>query len=87
MSSYDFVNMSHSSGGVLSQKMARRGSRSANRSPSIQRLLLRQALTSSLDELLDTSSALQAICHNTEDHREAVQAFLEKRKPNPFKGR
>ncbi|MGB1548308.1 MAG: enoyl-CoA hydratase-related protein, partial [Alphaproteobacteria bacterium] len=51
------------------------------------KILLRQALTSSLDELLDTSSALQAICHNTEDHREAVQAFLEKRKPNPFKGR
>ncbi|MCE2509727.1 MAG: enoyl-CoA hydratase/isomerase family protein [Alphaproteobacteria bacterium] len=51
------------------------------------KILLRQALTSSLDDLLDTSSALQAICHNTEDHREAVAAFLEKRKPNPFKGR
>lgn len=50
------------------------------------KILLRQTHDASLPEFLDTSAALQAICHNTEDHREAVAAFLEKRRPQPFKG-
>ncbi len=35
----------------------------------------------SLEELLEQSAAFQALCHYTEDHHEAVAAFLEKRKP------
>jgi enoyl-CoA hydratase/carnithine racemase len=38
-----------------------------------------------LDTLLELSASLQALAHATGDHREAVNAFLEKRKPE-FKG-
>ena len=36
--------------------------------------------------VLDASMALEALSNATEDHREAVKAFREKRKPN-FVGR
>ncbi len=51
------------------------------------KILMRQSHSAGLDEMLDAASVLQSICHKTEDHREAVTAFLEKRKPGPFKGR
>lgn len=35
-----------------------------------------------LDELLDLSATMQALTHTTDDHREAVAAFLEKRAPS-----
>ncbi|MDG1161985.1 MAG: enoyl-CoA hydratase, partial [Burkholderiales bacterium] len=35
-----------------------------------------------LESLLELSADLQSIAHKTDDHREAVHAFLEKRKPN-----
>lgn len=43
--------------------------------------LLRQAQTDSLSGILEASAAAQALCHGTEDHAEAVTAFLEKRSP------
>jgi enoyl-CoA hydratase/carnithine racemase len=43
--------------------------------------LLREGRTASLTALLEASAAAQALCHATADHREAVDAFLEKRKP------
>jgi enoyl-CoA hydratase/carnithine racemase len=48
--------------------------------------LLREGRTANLTALLEASAAAQALCHATEDHREAVDAFLEKRKPR-FTGR
>lgn len=36
---------------------------------------------------LDLETWGQAICMATEDHREAVLSFLQKREPNPFKGK
>jgi enoyl-CoA hydratase/carnithine racemase len=48
--------------------------------------LLRQSLAADLHGFLDYCAALQAICHATEDHIEAVGALLEKRTPT-FKGR
>lgn len=49
-----------------------------------KRLLL-EGRSTRLDTLLEMSAAMQALAHATGDHREAVNAFLEKRKP-VFKG-
>jgi enoyl-CoA hydratase/carnithine racemase len=41
--------------------------------------LMREALHSRLDTVLELSAVFQAVSHKTDDHREAVAAFLEKR--------
>lgn len=43
--------------------------------------LLRESLHTRLDTLLEMAAAFQALSHQTGDHREAVNAFLEKRPP------
>ncbi len=43
--------------------------------------LLREGERSELHTLLDMSASMQAIAHQSEDHKEAVTAFVEKRKP------
>lgn len=43
--------------------------------------LLREGERSELQTLLDMSASMQAIAHQSEDHKEAVDAFVEKRKP------
>lgn len=48
--------------------------------------LLREGERTTLHTLLDMSASMQALAHKTDDHREAVAAFLEKRKPS-FKGK
>ena len=61
----------------------------ASRPPVTMRMLkslLRQSLSTGLFDFLDNCAALQAICHSTEDHMEAVTAMLEKRAP-AFSGR
>ncbi|MEO6623721.1 MAG: crotonase/enoyl-CoA hydratase family protein [Burkholderiaceae bacterium] len=47
--------------------------------------LLREAMHTRLDTMLEMAAAFQALAHQTDDHREAVSAFLEKRPP-VFKG-
>jgi enoyl-CoA hydratase/carnithine racemase len=47
--------------------------------------LLKAAQRMELKDLLDMSASMQAISHQMDDHREAVEAFLDKRKPE-FKG-
>lgn len=44
--------------------------------------LLREGQHMRLDSLLELSAAYQALAHHTDDHREAVSAFVEKRKPD-----
>lgn len=44
--------------------------------------LMREAQTSRFDALLEMSAAFQAIAHKSAQHREAVTAFIEKRKPS-----
>lgn len=48
--------------------------------------LLREAQSASFDAILEMSAAMQSLAHLTEDHREAVNAFFEKRPP-VFKGK
>ena len=43
--------------------------------------LLREGEHASLESLLELSAGYQALAHKTADHREAVTAFVEKRKP------
>jgi enoyl-CoA hydratase/carnithine racemase len=44
--------------------------------------LLREGERSTLESLLETSAAYQAIAHLTPEHEEAVRAFVEKRPPS-----
>ncbi|MBK1658921.1 crotonase/enoyl-CoA hydratase family protein [Paracraurococcus ruber] len=48
--------------------------------------LLREGQHTRLSTLLEMSAAFQALAHSTEDHKEAVNAMLEKRSPS-FTGR
>jgi len=45
-----------------------------------------RSLDNDLKAQLDYESYAQMVCRNTEDHREGIQAFMDKRKPN-FRGR
>jgi hypothetical protein len=47
--------------------------------------LLREGQQQRLADVLELSAAFQALAHETEDHREAVDAFLQKRTPR-FRG-
>jgi 2-(1,2-epoxy-1,2-dihydrophenyl)acetyl-CoA isomerase len=47
--------------------------------------LLREGQHSRLSDVLELSAAFQALAHETADHREALDAFFEKRPPG-FKG-
>ncbi len=47
--------------------------------------LFRQSQSSHLSDFLDNCASIQAICHSTEDHLEAVSSILEKRTPT-YKG-
>ena len=61
----------------------------ASRPPLTARMiktLLRQSPAAGLHDFLDNCAALQAICHSTDDHLEAVGALLDKRDPE-FGGR
>ena len=48
--------------------------------------LLREGQRAEFDTLMELSAAAQAIAHQTEDHRDALDAFLNKRDP-VFRGR
>ncbi|UVE94480.1 crotonase/enoyl-CoA hydratase family protein [Dietzia sp. B32] len=48
--------------------------------------LLRESQHQSLESLLELSATMQALAHHTEDHREALAAFGEKR-PGTYTGR
>ena len=48
--------------------------------------MLQKSATATLDEMLDYEAYCQEIAGGTDDHKEGVKAFVEKRKPN-FSGR
>ncbi|MGB8364143.1 MAG: crotonase/enoyl-CoA hydratase family protein [Rhizomicrobium sp.] len=51
------------------------------RSVRLAKRLLREGQHARLADMLELSAAFQALAHETADHQEAVDAFLEKRKP------
>lgn len=55
----------------------------ANPGPTLRltKRLLREGEHQRLDSLLELSAGFQALAHKTPQHREAVQAFIEKRAP------
>jgi len=53
---------------------------------ALTKMALNMSLTSSLDQQLDAEEELQTAAGQTEDYKEGVQAFLEKRKAS-FKGK
>ena len=42
---------------------------------------IHKGMVSGLDEILELEAELQSLCLTSKDHREGVQAFLEKREP------
>jgi enoyl-CoA hydratase/carnithine racemase len=48
--------------------------------------LMREGMGVSFDTIMEMSASYQALAHTTEDHKEAVAAFFEKREPE-YKGR
>jgi enoyl-CoA hydratase/carnithine racemase len=64
-----------------SRELAGRITRHAAHSVRLTKRLLREALRSSFDTVLELSAVYQAVSHKTADHREAVNAFLDKRSP------
>ncbi len=68
---------------VLDEARALAGRVAVNppRSVRMAKRLLRQSRESSFADVLELSAAFQALAHETADHREAVNAFVEKRPP------
>ncbi|PIE41257.1 MAG: enoyl-CoA hydratase [Gammaproteobacteria bacterium] len=62
--------------------LARRIAQNPAHAIRMSKILLKKSEQSSLDTMLEMSAALQALAHQTADHHEAVDAFLEKRDPD-----
>ncbi len=67
-------------------ELAERLAKAPTKSIGLIKRALNKALSSDLDTLLDYEAYLQEIASRTDDHREGVQAFLEKRAAQ-FRGR
>jgi len=68
------------------RKLAERISVNPTQAVRMTKRLLWESHGASLATLLELSAAMQALAHATDDNREAMAAFLEKRKPD-FTGR
>lgn len=62
-------------------KLARRIAANPGGVLRMTKRLLREGERSSLESLLELSAGYQAIAHMTDDHHEAVRAFIDKRPP------
>jgi enoyl-CoA hydratase/carnithine racemase len=63
------------------QALARRIASNPGHALRLCKRLLREGQHMRLDSLLELSAAYQALAHHTEDHQEAVAAFVDKREP------
>jgi enoyl-CoA hydratase/carnithine racemase len=64
---------------VAARELAGRITVNASHALRLSKRLMREAIHSRLDTVLELSAVYQAVLHKTDDHREAVDAFLEKR--------
>lgn len=64
------------------QTLAERVAVNPPRSVRLAKRLLREAQHGRLSDVLELSAAFQALAHETRDHKEAVNAFTEKRTPS-----
>jgi enoyl-CoA hydratase/carnithine racemase len=64
-----------------SMEIAERIAANPARSLRLTKRLLREAQHSRMSDILELSAAYQALAHTTDDHAEAVDAFMEKREP------
>ncbi len=62
--------------------LARRIAANPSHALRLTKRLLREGQHMRLDSLLEMSASYQALAHYTDDHKEAVNAFLEKRAPD-----
>ena len=63
------------------RKLADRVAVNPPRSVRMSKRLMLEAQHSRLNDVLELSAAFQALAHETKDHKEAVDAFVEKRTP------
>ena len=63
------------------REFAARITQNSSHGVRLTKRLLREAMRSSFDTVLELSAVFQAVCHKQPDHTEAVNAFLEKRSP------
>ena len=66
--------------------LAERLSSGATYAMSLTKYLVQRSMSMELDESLRLAQGVQQLARRSEDHNEAVKAFLAKRKPE-FKGR
>ena len=70
---------------AAARKLAMRIAANPPQAVRMTKRLIREGQHTRLDTLLEMSAAFQALVHTTDDHREAANAFVEKRRPT-FKG-
>jgi enoyl-CoA hydratase/carnithine racemase len=77
------VNKVVPAGQVMDEALELAGRVAANppRAVRLAKRLLREGQHSRLPDVLELSAAFQALAHETADHKEAVEAFLDKRPP------
>ena len=61
--------------------LAKKFAAAPTKSIGLIKRILNKALSSDLDTILDYEACIQQIASETEDHREGIKAFLEKRTP------
>lgn len=68
------------------QKLAQKLANGPSRAHGVQKKIINRAVTATLEEVLEMERISQPLMNLTEDHKEGVTAFKEKRKP-VFKGK
>ena len=66
---------------IEARQLAERIAANAPASVRMTKRLIREAQHARFDSLLELAASMQGACHQTRDHREAVQAFFDKRPP------